>query len=171
MLDTGDARFVNTSTQTGNSLWQVHTINFVGFAAPRFYQIDTVANTVVQSGVFFATATSFDFNASIAATASNDAFVTWTATDPSAGTNAQVRFSGRRSSDPLNSMPAGSALIGSATCITTNFDPNFGLQRWGDYSAVTVDPSNSTLAWIVNETIRTSGGSVVWGSRIGKIGF
>src|SRR4051794_30373802 len=79
-LDTGDSRFVNASTQVGDSLWNVHTIALGSFAAPKFYQVRPSTASVLQSGFFFASGTSFDFNPSIAANTSNDVFVTWNAT-------------------------------------------------------------------------------------------
>lgn len=162
-LDTGDSRFVNASTQVGSSLWQVHTVDFSGFPTPRWYRIDTDTETVAETGTFFASATSYDFNASIVANESDDVFVTWTSTDPAAGRNAQVRFSGKRSVDV--DIPAGSALFTSSTFYDPSFDEP---ERWGDYSAVTVDPANPDLAWIVNEKINSA---TAWGSRIGRIGF
>ena len=69
------ARFQAASAQYNNSLWNVHTINSKTFPAPRFYQIDTDTNTVVQSGVFFNSATSDDFNPSIAVNPSGEVFV------------------------------------------------------------------------------------------------
>jgi hypothetical protein len=169
-LDTSDSRFVNASTQVGDSLWQVHTIDIVGLPTPRFYQINTATNSVTQSGYFFAAGpSSYDFNASIAANSDNDVFVTWTSTDPSAGTNAQVRFAACDHNDgPTCVLGAGSALFTSATCLTGDFDFRFGHQRWGDYSAVSVDPSNPRQAWLVNEKINSA---VDWGSRIGTVGF
>lgn len=181
LLSTSDGRFVNVSTQIGDSLWNVHTINFVGFATPQFYEIDTEgggANTVKQQGLFFESGTSFDFNASIAANGLGEAFVTWSSTDVDASLphDAQVRFSGRQPVDPLGLIAAGSALFTSPVALTGNFDANFGAQRWGDYSAVSLDPSPGTTvgcganrrAWIVNEKINSP---AVWGSRIGRIGF
>jgi hypothetical protein len=160
-LDTLDGRFVNASTQIGNFLWQVHTVNLVGYAAPKFYQINTAANSLVQSAFFFGTSTSFDFNASIAANGANDVFVTWTMTDPPRGTNAQVRFSGY---DHNN---GGTYVLSPGTAAFTS--PTwFGGGRWGDYSAVTVDPRNARRAWLVNEDILSSHD---WGSRIVGIGF
>jgi len=167
-LDTLDGRFLNASTQIGDRLFQVHTINFGGFPTPKFYEFNTTSNTVVQSGFFFAAGDSDDFNASIAANAARDVYVTWSATRRSTNTNAQVRFSGRRNFDPANVIAAGSSLFTSPTCITGNFDPRFGTQRWGDYSAVTVDPSNSFRAWLVNEKINSSS---AWGSRIAQVGY
>ena len=85
LLDTSDSRFVNASTQSGNDLWQTHTIALGGFPAPKFYRLNTSTNTVSQSGFYFASATSDDFNASIAANDAGNCFVTWTSTDASAG--------------------------------------------------------------------------------------
>lgn len=164
-LDTSDLRFVNASTQVGNSLWQVHTINVNGLPKPKFYEFNTATNAIIQSGILSASATSNDWNASIAANANNDVFVTWSSTNPGAGTHAQVRFSGRLHTDPINTISGGSALFTSSTFYNPSSD---NPERWGDYSAVTVDPRDPLSAWIVNEKINSSN---VWGSRIGEIGF
>lgn len=165
-LDTLDARFVNCGTQVGNSLWQVHTIVSGGLPTPKWYEFNPVTKTITQSGFFFKSATSHDFNASIAANSIKDVFVTWSATDPPAGNNvngnAQVRFSGRVAADPAGVIPAGAVLAGgtSATFWT--------LTRWGDYSSVSLDPLNFRRAWICNEKILSN---QRWGSRIGQIGY
>lgn len=167
-IDTGDSRFVNASTQIGDSLWQTHTVMLSNWAAPKFYQINTSTNSVVQSGFYFASDTSNDFNASIAANANNDVFVTWSSVDSPAGINAQVRFAGSVGVGGASFAPgAGSALVGSNSAVTGDFDPRFGLQRWGDYSAVTIDPANIVQAWLVNEKINDPAD---WGSGIGVVG-
>lgn len=161
VLDTLDGRFVNASTQTGDFLWQVHTVNLVGYAAPKFYQINTATNALVQSAFFYGTSTSFDFNASIAANSANDVFVTWSMTDRPRGTNAQVRISG------FDHNNGATYILGPGTAAFTS--PTwFGGGRWGDYSAVTVDPRNARRAWLVNEDILANHD---WGSRIVGIGF
>ncbi len=165
VLDTSDSRFVNAGTQIGNSLFQVHTINLGGHARPRFYEFDTVNKQIIQSGTFARSSTSYDFNASIAANPHKDVFVTWSATDNKV--NAEVRFSGRRHHDPLNVISSpGSLLFGSASYY--RIDLSTRVQRWGDYSAVSLDPADPsrTTAWIVNERIL---GTATWGSRIGRI--
>lgn len=160
-LDTMDARFVNASSQVGTSLFNIHTIKYPLSAAtlptPKWYRINTATRTIQQSGLFFASLVSDDFNASIAANDAGDVFVTSTSTMP---TNAVVRFSGKRSAE--GAIPAGATLPGgtSATFYTLN--------RWGDYSAVSVDPLNPNNAWITNEKINLQ---TTWGSRIGLIGF
>lgn len=177
LLDTSDGRFVNAGTQIGNSLFQVHSISRLpatfGGSKCRFYEFDTVNKTVSQSGDFSRSDTSFDFNASIAANRHKDVFVTWTATDPNNATpadqvNAEVRFSGRLHTDAAGVIPSpGSLLAGgsSATFLNTADGTD---QRWGDYSAVTLDPADPSgaTAWIVNEKILTN---TTWGTRIGSI--
>jgi hypothetical protein len=164
LLDTSDSRFVNASTQSGNDLWQTHTITLGSFAAPKFYRLNTSTNTVSQSGFYFASATSYDFNASIAANDAGDCFVTWTSTDPSAANNAQVRLSGKRSADA--GISAGPNANTSPTFYNASAD---NPERWGDYSAVTTDPLNAANAWLVNEKV--TGNRAIWGSRIVRFGF
>jgi hypothetical protein len=92
-LDTLDRRFVNASTQYSDSLWNVHTITSGGLPTPKWYQIDVSgagANTVKTQGFFFEGAVSDDWNASIAANTSGEAFVTWNTTDV-ANANAALR--------------------------------------------------------------------------------
>ena len=172
LVDTLDGRFQNASIQNGASLWQVHDVNEV-LPTPLFYQFNINTNTTIQSSDFFRNATSFDFNPTIAADASNRAFVTWTVSDPVLGQDAMVFFGGRLPADALgvmNVQPTPAVI--SQTCLTQNFDPNFGLQRWGDYSAVSVDPSPAApdLAWIVNQDILGTPSRNNWGSQIVRIG-
>jgi hypothetical protein len=181
-LDTLDRRFVNASTQYADSLWNVHTISVGGLPTPKFYQIDTeapAANTIKQQGVFFESGISHDFNASIAVNASNEAFVTWNTTDATNANvalrhQARVRISGRQPADALGVISAGSALFTSPVALTGNPSSTPNVQRWGDYSAVSLDPSATATcgaprrAWIVNEKINAA---AVWGSRIARIGF
>lgn len=161
LLDTLDGRFVNASTQTGDFLWQVHTVALGSYAAPKFYQIDTATTAVVRSAFFFGTSTSHDFNVSIAANSANDVFVTWTMTDPALGTNAQVRYSG------FDHNNGSTYILGPGAAAFTSPTWSGGV-RWGDYSAVTLDPRNARRAWLVNETILADHN---WGSRIVGIGF
>ena len=163
-LDTSDSRFVNASTQNGNSLWQVHTVALGTFPGPKYYEFNTTTNTVIRSAFFFASGTSDDWNASIAANPAGDVFVTWSDTDTPGDVNAQVRFSGRCHGDPPD-IGAGVAVVTSPT-FSSQFDGS--LFRWGDYSAVALQPTDANMAWLVNEWTVDS---PIWGSHITQIGF
>lgn len=168
-LDTSDARFVNASTQYGDKLYQVHSVAF-GTANVRYYVISGLSAfvpKVAETGLFWTTGTSSDWNASIAADTSDNLVITWSSVD--SGYNAEVRYVGRQAGDPaISGGGAGAPLITSGTCLTGNYDPNFGHQRWGDYSAVTVDPMTAKTFWIINEDIIDA---VTWGNEIGKVHF
>lgn len=162
-LDSGDSRFVNAGTQNGGFVWQAHSIEFSG-AAVRWYKINAVTNTLVTSQNQFQATNSSDFNASIAATDAGDVYLAWSSSRPNVF--PQVIFNGARAGSAPST--AGTVLFTSPTALTGNFEASFGLQRWGDYSAVTVDPTNSLRAGVINEKVNSAN---AWGTRIGLIGF
>jgi hypothetical protein len=173
VLDTLDARFQNASTQINGFIYQVHTINLAGFAAPQWYRFDINAAALDSSEVWYASATSHDFNPSVAVDSAERMYVTWTTTDPPQGAagNPQVRASGKVLTDANIGAPHV-VLVTSAAPLTGNFDSNIGAQRWGDYSSVSVDPVTTTAAgnpmvYVTNE--RSLGAK--WGTRIGRIGY
>ena len=63
-----------------------------------------------------------------------------------------IRYTGRLAGDPLGQMTLGEGTIinGSGVQTTTN-------SRWGDYTDMTVDPSDDCTFWYVNEYYPTSG--------------
>lgn len=167
-LDTLDARFQNRSTQVGDGfLWNTHTTNDSGLPTPRLYRIrlSGPGSPVVEQTIdYFASGSSHDFNPSIAANSQNTVAVTWSSTDAGFGINAQVRvgaktFAGTSISQAL--------VFQSSVPLTGNFSSRFGRQRWGDYSSTTIDPTNSGLAWGVNEEIDNPDDSTgrSWGTR------
>jgi hypothetical protein len=70
------------------------------------------------------------------------------------GTNVYpgVRYTGRLRGDPLGQMTLGEGTIinGSGVQTTTN-------SRWGDYTDITVDPTDDSTFWYVNEYYQVSG--------------
>ena len=118
----------------------------------------------MRSGNIFKSDTSHDFNVSIAANTAKDMVVVWTSTDPALNTHPQVRFAGRRAAD-ANTLGSGVTLFTSPNC---HKEGTATVLRWGDYSAVSVDPTNSLLFWIINEKMNSQ---ALWGSRVGRVGF
>jgi len=153
-VDTLDARFVNASTQVGKFLYNVHAPNVGGLAGVTRYKIDVGAGTA-QAITFFSSGNSSDFNASIAVNDSLSEYITFSRVDTA--TFAQVRFAGKQNAD------AGFSL-------GTSFQSTAALNhfRWGDYSAITIDPSSTSQAWGVNEFSQANGN---WGSHVFKIGI
>src|SRR5439155_3664003 len=54
--------------------------------------------------------------------------------------------------------------------LTGGGSQNGGLSRWGDYTSLSVDPSDDCTFWYTNEYI-PSNGSFNWRTRIGSFKF
>ena len=159
LLDTSDSRFVNVSTQNGNDLWQTHTVALNGSATPKFYRINTGTNTISQ--------TAFLPNQHVGRfQCLHYGEREWrqlrhleryrSRQQPQCRGDV-LRQTQRRCGDPR---PGGTMGVISSTFYS------FGTEtpkRWGDYSAITIDPSSTSKAWLVNEKINST---TVWGSQI-----
>jgi hypothetical protein len=75
-----------------------------------------------------------------------------------------IRYTGRLSGDPLGTMPQGEGTIVTGTGAQT------GSTRWGDYTAMSVDPVDDCTFWYVNEYLPVTS-SVGWRLRIGAFKF
>lgn len=79
-----------------------------------------------------------------------------------------IRYTGRLKSDPLNQMTIMEKAIvhggGSQTGVWS------GRSRWGDYSALSIDPSNPTTFWYTQEYYVTTSSSS-WQTRIASFTF
>ncbi|HPR07199.1 MAG TPA: hypothetical protein PLI17_11270, partial [Denitromonas sp.] len=136
---------------SGIRWWEVRSPN----SSPVLYQDSTYAPGVAD-GIQ-------RWMGSIAMDGSGNMALGYSASD---GTNTypSVWYTGRLASDPLNTMPQGEGSIINGTGSQT------GSQRWGDYTAMTVDPVDDCTFWYVNEYVPTTS-SVGWQLRIGAFKF
>jgi hypothetical protein len=168
-LDTSDGRYENPPTQYGDHLWAVATWVDSGLATPFWHDIDTEgagADTLKQSGEVFISACGSDYNASIGAASDGRAWVNWSQSQPPScggGTTIRQAAASRLPGDAINTMPLLGVVNTSCCELTGNFDPNFGTQRWGDTSSVSVDPSAGDRAWLWNGSAASSS---LWGTHV-----
>ena len=190
-LDSLDGRFVNFSPQIGDELINVRNKNIGGFSGGRYYIFDTEgtgANTVERTGTIVQECDSDDWNFSVAAsgTGATDAnpigrFVfTWSSIDGVSGCNAgayhaRVMGAGRtRAEVDANSSLNGTGISVGGPAPTAYTGGGFSVERWGDYSAVSLDPVSYTGCpagnrfWLVNERHVSA---TLWGSRVARFGF
>ncbi len=83
----------------------------------------------------------------------------------SASINPSIRYTGRLSTDPVNTMPQGEGTIiagGGSQTGTGN--------RWGDYSALTIDPVDDCTFWFASEYYAANG-TFNWRTRIANFKF
>ncbi|HEX7973635.1 MAG TPA: hypothetical protein VF498_04430, partial [Anaerolineales bacterium] len=76
-----------------------------------------------------------------------------------------IRYTGRLASDPPGQMGLGEGSIMEGSGAQT-FSPG----RWGDYSAMTVDPADDCTFWYTQEYIKTTG-PATWQTRIASFRF
>jgi uncharacterized repeat protein (TIGR01451 family) len=83
----------------------------------------------------------------------------------SAAIHPQIRYAGRLAGDPANTLAQGEATLfaGKGSQSATG-------NRWGDYSDLTVDPSDDCTFWYTNEYY-AGNGSFNWRTRIGNFKF
>jgi len=79
-----------------------------------------------------------------------------------------IRYTGRLKTDPPGQMTiAEKTIINGGGCQTGIWS---GRSRWGDYSAMSVDPANPTTFWYSTEYYMTTSSSN-WSTRIGSFTF
>ena len=76
----------------------------------------------------------------------------------------EIRYAGRLTTDPLGQLAQGEATL------FTGLGSQTGGDRWGDYSDMTVDPTDDCTFWYTNEYNGSTGGTT-WRTRIGSFKF
>ncbi len=163
------------------SLWVAHTtrVSAAGVTAVQWAQINVTSGTVNTTPVqeqFFTNGSDglYRWVPSIAADHQGDAAVGYSASN---GTNTpSIRFAGRLVTDPLSTLGQGETVMLPWTDVTSTGNMNFncGLAactRWGDYSAMNVDPVDNCTFWYVNEYYPAPNGSSTWHTRIAAFSF
>ena len=155
------------------SLWDSHTVGATGAtssqAAVRYYEVNvtggTVAANATQAFTFSPDATVHRFLPSVAMDHAGDMAIGYSAS--SATLNPAIRYAGRLAGDAVNSITqTETSLIEgtgtqSGTCGAT-------CTRWGDYSAMSLDPDGCTF-WYTSMYYQATGLS--FNTRIGAFSF
>jgi hypothetical protein len=163
-IDTGDLRLSSNVILRNGLLWAVQTVGGVGgTAAVRFLKVDPDTDAVIQDTIIDDPNLAFYY--------------------PSVAVNefdqVVIGFSGSSSTQPVSCY----AVAGETSGGVTDFgDPillreglddyerldNVGRNRWGDYSATTLDPIDSNHFWTVQEFVLADD---VWALQVSKLAF
>lgn len=76
-----------------------------------------------------------------------------------------IRYTGRLATDPAGTMQAENSIIEG-----TGSQSGQNLNRWGDYSAMTIDPADDCTFWYTNEYLQSTG-AFNWNTRIASFRF
>ena len=132
-------------------------------AGVRWYEIrkTTGAWSIYQQGTY-APDTKSRWMGSIALDASGNIALGYSVSD-AASTYPSIRYTGRMANDPLNQMT-----LNENTIINGAGSQTHGSGRWGDYSAMLVDPSAPNTFWYTTEYYATTSSSG-WKTRIASM--
>ncbi len=131
--------------------------------AVRWYELFDPAGavTVNQQGTF-APDTTYRWMGSMAEDKLGDIALGYSAS--STAIHPAVRFTGRVPSDPLGTLETEASILEGAGSQTS------GLSRWGDYTALQVDPSDDCTFWYVDQYEKVNG-TFNWSTNIGSFVF
>ena len=139
------------------SLWFNHTVVSNSVAAIRWYEFRNPAATptVYQQGTFQPD-TTHRWMGSLAVDKLGNMIVGYSAS--SSAMYPAIRYAGRLVTDPVGVLSQG-----EATAVAGTGSQSGGYSRWGDYSALSLDPNGCTL-WYTTEYYETTGSN--WQTRI-----
>jgi hypothetical protein len=143
-----------------------HTVTPTGGraqSAVRWYEIHSpdTTPTVYQSGTYQNTTRSL-WMGSVAMDQFGDMALGFSNVSPTQ--DASIAFAGRVPSDPLGKLEAAK-IIKVGTGVQENTDG-----RWGDYSSMSLDPTDDCTFWYTTEYIK-SNGSFNWSTQIANLRF
>jgi hypothetical protein len=135
-----------------------------GGGGVRWYEIQNPSGTpaLAQQGTF-APDSSYRWMGSIAMDQAGDIALGYTLSN-STSVHPTVAYTGRVATDPAGTMEA------EVNVVTGTGSQNGGLTRWGDYSAMQVDPVDDCTFWYTQEYMKTTG-SFNWNTRIANFKF
>jgi hypothetical protein len=146
-----------------------HTVDSNGadVAGVHWFELrDTGAGFAMnQEGVYAGDAANTEnrWMGSIAMDASGNMALGYSVSD--SATYPSIRYTGRISTDPVNTLPQGETSMIAGTGSQTH-----SAARWGDYSMMAVDASDGCTFWFTQEYYATTS-SAGWQTRIGSFKF
>lgn len=150
-INSGDARLLN-AIYRASGLWTTHTVacTWAGDATTRscirWYSINPNTSAISQRGTFGASFSHYYYPA-IVASAVGNATIVFNRSGPNEFAGA--RHTGRRSTDPVNTLQGSANLQFGQGCYVRLDTVN--RNRWGDYNGAAIDPVNSLRTWIFSE--------------------
>jgi hypothetical protein len=157
------ARLAYRNLGSSESLVVTHSITSGSSVGARWYELRVSGGnlTVFQQGTF-APDSAYRWMGSTAMDKSGDIALGYSIS--SSATHPGIRYTGRVPGDALGTMEA------EVTAFTGAGSQTGGLTRWGDYSAMSVDPVDDCTFWYTTEYIPANG-SFNWHTRIVSFKF
>ncbi|MCX6248538.1 MAG: hypothetical protein NTW10_12510 [Bacteroidetes bacterium] len=126
-----------------------HNVSTGGISGVRWYEYRKVGSafSIYQQGTYAPADGKWRWLGSIAMNSIGDIGLAYTVS--SSSMYPSIYYTGRKSADALGSMTVTEGIIQTGTNYIT------GASRWGDYSAMNIDPADNLTFWTTNEYIGT----------------
>jgi hypothetical protein len=146
-IETGDNRFSGSVIMGGDGkVWGVQSVSVNGHAALRWVQIDPITNALLQEGLI--TKTGFDYYyGSIAVNSLGTVVIGFSG---SSGTTFASAYAVEGTTTGATTI-FGDPILLKAGVSSYDIEFGSGRNRWGDYSATWVDPTNDNIFWTFQE--------------------
>jgi hypothetical protein len=159
------------------SLWVVHNVltSSTGTVVPQWAQIDVTGGNIaampVQQQIYIPDTTLYRWMGSLAVDGNGNMALGYSTS--STAQYPSIAYSGRLATDPLNSLPQTETQLIAGLGSQTLMLGGSPVQRWGDYTAMSVDPADDCTFWYTNQYYDSpaNGGSGNWQTRIGSFKF
>jgi hypothetical protein len=163
-LDNVSPRISGNVVEVDGSIWAVHAVDgSSGNSAIRWYEIDSVTGTVLQTGLLEDPTLDF-LIPSIAVNPMGAVVIGFTGTGPSQNPSSMAIYGA--TAGGVTSFQTPQVLRAGSSSYFEDFGS--GVNRWGDYSATVVDPDDPNTFWTFQEY---AAGPSTWGVQITEINF
>jgi hypothetical protein len=156
-------RFVYRNFGDHETLLVSHSVSAGSKGGVRWYELrNPNSPTMFQQGTYAPDTTNYRWMSSIGIDKSGDIALGYSI---SGAVTPGIRYTGRLPTDAAGTMGQG-----EGTIISGGGSQNGGLSRWGDYSALNIDPSDDCTFWYTQEYMGGTG-SFNWHTRIASFKF
>jgi hypothetical protein len=155
--------FGSSQSLVVNHSVKVGTSNQNPYTGLRWYELRNLSGipTVFQQSTF-APDTNFRWMGSIAQDKQGNMALGYSVS--SSSVSPSIRYTGRLVTDAINTMQAEASIQNGGGSQTGRLD------RWGDYSAMSIDPADDCTFWYTTEYLKATG-SFNWSTRLASFKF
>jgi hypothetical protein len=156
-IDALDGRFQANLFEVGGSIWVVHGVSSDGRSAVRWYEFDEATSALKQSGLINDPVLYF-CQPAICADIFGDVVISFSGSGPAQRISTYAVF---------GQTVGGVTTFGTPILLKQGESDYPGTDsRWGDYSAITLDPTNPRKFWTIQEYARAGN---TWGTQITEL--
>ena len=161
------------------SLWVVHNVKTASTSTvrPQWAQLNVtggvISTTPVQQQIYAPDTTLNRWMGSLAVDQQGNMALGYSTSNGTAPNFPSIAYAGRLVTDPLNTLPQSEIQLVAGAGSQTNNCGGGPCERWGDYTAMSVDPVDDCTFWYTNEYYSSAANGAIgnWQTRVGSFKF